>query len=156
MPTRPTLLIVYHSQSGTTSRLAEAVVAGARDPDAGDVNVIVADPLTVGPDTVLEADGYLFGTPENFGYMSGALKHFFDRIYYPCEGKLAGRPYGLFVAAGNDGSGAISSVERIVTGLALTRIQPPLLCVGEVDAQRLDAARELGMLTAAGLDAGVF
>lgn len=156
MTQRPRLLIVHHSQSGRTRALADAVIAGARDPEAGDIEVAIGDPLTTGPDDVLVADAYLFGTPENFGYMSGALKYFFDRIYYPCENSLAGRPYALFVSAGNDGTGAIRSVERIVTGLALVPIQPPLLCVGDVDDATLDAARTLGMTAAAGLDAGIF
>ena len=156
MATQPRLLIVHHSQSGRTAALADAVIAGACCPEAGAVDVQVGDPLTTTPEAVLAASGYLFGTPENFGYMSGALKYFFDRIYYPCEERLAGRPYGLFVSAGNDGSGAIRSVERIVTGLALTPMQPPLLCVGEVDAVALEAAHTLGMTAAAGLDAGVF
>ena len=83
MPTTPTLLIVHHSQSGRTAALAEAVIDGARDPSAGSIIVDVKNPLETAPDEVLSADAYLFGTPENFGYMSGALKYFFDRIYYP-------------------------------------------------------------------------
>ena len=156
MADKPRLLIVHHSQSGRTQALAEAVIAGARDPDAGDVDVVVGDPLTTSADDVLSADGYLFGTPENFGYMSGALKYFFDHIYYPCEGRLAGRPYALFVSAGNDGRGAVTSVERIVTGLALNAMQPPLVCVGDLSDDDIDAARTLGQTATAGLDAGIF
>ena len=87
--------------------------------------------------STLKIDGYIFGTPENFGYMSGALKYFFDRIYYPCLDKVGGRPYALFVRAGNDGSGALSSISRIVTGLAIKEVQEPVLIAGDFDESRL-------------------
>ncbi|MEM8981610.1 MAG: NAD(P)H-dependent oxidoreductase [Pseudomonadota bacterium] len=152
----PSLLIVTHSQSGRTAQLANAAINGARSEDGGATDIIVADPLSVAVETVQAASGYLFATPENFGYMSGALKYFFDRIYYPCENVLAGRAYGLIVSAGNDGTGAINSVQRIVTGLALVPVQPPLLSVGGVTDSALEEARLLGTTLAAGLDAGVF
>ena len=150
------LLIVYHSQSGSTSRMAEAVIRGAGHEDIDGVDIRVKDALEATPEDVMWADGYLFGTPENFGYMSGALKTFFDRIYYPCLEKINGRPYALFVRAGNDGSGAISSIHRIVAGLALREVQDPLLIAGDFDESRLGDCEELGMTMAAGLEAGVF
>ena len=156
MPESKHLLIVYHSQSGSTSRMAEAVIRGARNPAINDVEVRVRDALDAGPDDVLWADAYIFGTPENFGYMSGALKYFFDRVYYPCLEQIGGRPYALFVRAGNDGTGAISSIVRIVTGLAIREVQEPVLFTGEFDEARLDECEELGMAMAAGLEAGVF
>ncbi|MFL2560320.1 MAG: flavodoxin family protein, partial [Gammaproteobacteria bacterium] len=104
------LLIVYHSQSGTTSAMADAVIKGAKNPDINGVEVQVRDALEASADDVLWADGLLLGTPENFGYMSGAIKYFLDRIYYPCEDKIDGMPYALFVCAGNDGTGAIKSI----------------------------------------------
>lgn len=156
MPDTKHLLIVYHSQSGSTSRMAEAVIRGANNPDIENVEVRVRDALDATPDDVLWADGYIFGTPENFGYMSGALKYFFDRIYYPCLDKVGGRPYALFVRAGNDGSGALSSISRIVTGLAIREVQEPVLIAGDFDESRLPECEELGMAMAAGLEAGVF
>lgn len=150
------LLIVFHSQSGTTDRMAESVVRGARHPDIGNVDVRVRDALEATADDLLWADGFILGTPENFGYMSGAMKYFLDRAYYPCEGKLAGRPYALFIRAGNDGSGAINSIERILKGLSVRAVQDPVLIAGAFDESRLAECEELGMTMAAGLEAGVF
>jgi multimeric flavodoxin WrbA len=150
------LLIVYHSQSGTTERMAEAVIRGARHQDVEDVTVRVRSALEADADDVLWSDALILGTPENFGYMSGALKYFLDRVYYPCLEKVEGKPWALFVRAGNDGTGAVSSVQRIVAGLALKEIQPPLVIAGEFDEARLAECEELGMTVAAGLEAGVF
>lgn len=149
------LLIVYHSQSGSTERMAEAVIAGARHADISGVEVRVRDALAADADDVLWADALILGTPENFGYMSGALKYFLDRIYYPCLDRVAGRPYALFIRAGNDGSGAISSIERILSGLALKKVQEPVAIVGEFDESRLPECEALGMTIAAGLEAGI-
>ncbi|WP_405221138.1 flavodoxin family protein [Lentisalinibacter sediminis] len=150
------LLIVYHSQSGSTERMAEAVIRGARHEDIDGVTVRVLGALDAGADDVLWSDALILGTPENFGYMSGGLKVFLDRVYYPCLEKVEGKPYALFVRAGNDGTGAVSSVQRIVAGLALKEIQPPLVIAGEFDEARLTECEELGMTVAAGLEAGVF
>ena len=150
------LLIVYHTQSGTTSRMADAVIAGARHPDVAGVEVRVKSALDADADDLLWADGFILGTPENFGYMSGAMKYFLDRVFYPCENKVNGKPYALFVRAGNDGSGAISSMQRILAGLAVREVQEPLLIAGEFDEQRLAECEELGLTLAAGLEAGVF
>lgn len=150
------LLIVYHSQSGGTSRMAEAVIKGATSNDIDGVEVRVRDALEATADDVLWADGMILGTPENFGYMSGGLKVFLDRVYYPCLDKVAGRAYALFVRAGNDGSGAVSSVSRIVAGLSLKQVHEPVLMVGEFDETVLAQCEELGMLVAAGLEAGMF
>jgi multimeric flavodoxin WrbA len=150
------LLIVYHSRSGTTRRIAEAVIKGARHPDIANIDVRVRDALEATPDDLLWADGLILGTPENFGYMSGAMKYFLDRIYYPCEDKVTGLPYALFIRAGNDGSGAADSVNRILSGLKVKQIHEPLLMVGEFDASRLSEFEELGMLMAAGLESEIF
>ena len=150
------LLIVYHSQSGTTSAMADAVIKGAKNPDINGVEVQVRDALEASADDVLWADGLLLGTPENFGYMSGAIKYFLDRIYYPCEDKIDGMPYALFVCAGNDGTGAIKSITRILKGLAIEQIHEPVLIVGDVDDSQLIECEELGMLMAAGLESGIF
>ncbi len=136
--------------------MAQAVIRGANHKDIEDVEVRVRDALEATHHDVLWADGYIFGTPENFGYMSGALKYFFDRIYYPCLDKIGGRPYALFIRAGNDGSGALASISRIVTGLAIREVQEPVLIAGEFDEARLVECEELGMTMAAGLEAGIF
>ena len=150
------LLIVYHSQSGTTRTMADAVIKGAKNPDINGVEIQVRDALEASADDVLWADGLLLGTPENFGYMSGAIKYFLDRIYYPCEDKIDGMPYALFVCAGNDGTGAINSITRILKGLAIKQIQEPVLIVGDVDDSQLNECEELGMIMAAGLASGIF
>ncbi|MGI9200710.1 MAG: flavodoxin family protein [Woeseiaceae bacterium] len=150
------LLIVFHTQSGTTSRMAEAVIAGANSNDVDDVEVRVRSALEADADDLLWCDGFLLGTPENFGYMSGAMKYFLDRVFYPCENKINGKPFALFVRAGNDGSGAISSMRRILSGLAVREVQEPILISGEFDAARLADCEELGLTMAAGLEAGVF
>ncbi len=150
------LLIVYHSQSGTTSKMADAVIRGARHPDIDGVEVRVCDALEATPDDLIWANGMILGTPENFGYMSGAMKSFLDRVYYPCEDKVGGMPYALFVRAGNDGTGAISSITRILTGLNVRQVQDPVLIAGDFDEARLSECEELGMTMAAGLESGVF
>jgi len=150
------LLIVFHSQSGSTSKMAEWVIRGASHPDIENVEVRVRDALDATPEDLLWSNGFILGTPENFGYMSGAMKYFLDRIYYPCEHKLGGLPYALFVRAGNDGIGAITSINRILTGLAVKQVQEPLLFAGEFDESRLSECEELGMLMAAGLESDIF
>ena len=150
------ILLVYGGHAGgRTERLRVAVEAGIRD--LGEGIVLLARPaLLCGPDELLGADGVLLGTPEHFGYMSGALKDFFDRTFYPAEGKTSGLPYALFVSAGTDGTGTVRAVERIVTGYGWHAVSPPLVVVGEPDAGALERARELGATLAAGLAAGIF
>ena len=150
------LLIVYHSQSGSTSRMAEAVIRGASSDAVDNVSVRVRKALEADHDDLLWADAFILGTPENFGYMSGAMKYFLDRSYYDCVDRIDGRPYALFVRAGNDGTGAITSLRRILKGLAVREVQDPVLIAGEFDAARLAECEELGMTVAAGLEAGVF
>ena len=136
--------------------MADAVIAGANNPDVSGVEVRVKSALQADAEDLLWCDGFLLGSPENFGYMSGAMKYFLDRAYYPCEGKVNGKPFALFVRAGNDGSGAISSMRRILTGLAVREIQEPVLIAGEFDESRLAECEELGLTLAAGLEAGIF
>lgn len=150
------LLIVYHTQSGTTSRMAEAVIRGASSDAVEGVEVRVRSALEADAEDLLWADGFILGTPENFGYMSGAMKYFLDRVFYPCENRINGRPYALFIRAGNDGTGAITSLRRILSGLAVKEVQEPVLIAGEFDASRLPECEELGLTMAAGLEAGVF
>ena len=150
------LLIVSHTPSANTRALTEAVTRGASHPDIEGVDVRVIAPLAANPGDVLWADGVILGTTENFGYMSGAMKDFFDRIYYPCLEKTEGLPYGLFIRAGNDGNGARSSIERIVTGLRWRSVCDPIVAAGEFKPVYLEQCEELGMTLAAGLEAGVF
>jgi multimeric flavodoxin WrbA len=132
------------------------VVRGANSDEVSGVEVRAVRALDADAGDLQWADAFILGTPENFGYMSGAMKYFLDRVYYPCEGKLNGRPWALFVRAGNDGSGAISSVRRILKGLAVREVQDPVLIAGEFDAARLEECEMLGLTMAAGLEAGIF
>ncbi len=150
------LLLVHHSQTGSTAAMAQAVLDGARDPAIAGVELRVVTPLAADVEDLRWADAVILGTPENFGYMSGALKYFFDRIYYPCLEHTQGLPYALIIKAGNDGTGALASVRRIVTGLRWREVQAPLIVVGDINAGTLADCRELGMALAAGLEAGLF
>jgi len=149
------LLLVFHSQSGRTQRLAEAVATGAAElKDEVALRQRRAFDATL--EDLLWAEGLLLGTPENFGYLSGAIKDFLDRTYYPAEGKTVGLPWAMFVSAGNDGSGAVRALERIASGYGWTRVAEPLIVQGEPDAAALAQARELGQTLAAGLACGIF
>ncbi|HUO36889.1 MAG TPA: flavodoxin [Mycobacterium sp.] len=139
-----TLLVVHHTPSPSTRELLEAVLSGARDPDIEGVDVVVRPALAAVLPDMLGADGYLFGTTANFGYMSGALKHFFDTVYYPSLDHVAGRPYGLWVHGNNDTTGAVSAVEKLATGLSLTKAAATLAVTGAVDAAVREKAYELG------------
>ena len=150
------LLIVAHAPSDNTRRLRDAVATGARAPDVESLEVIVKNPFEAGPSDILAAQAIILGTTENLGYMSGALKDFFDRIYYPCLERTQGLPYALYIRAGHDGTGTKRGVETIVTGLRWRAVQEPLICRGEFDEAFMGRCRELGTLMAAGLEAGVF
>lgn len=146
-----TLLVVHHTPSPATRELLEAVLAGARDPEIAGVEVVVRPALAATVLDALDADGFLFGTTANFGYMSGALKYFFDTVYYPILDHVAGRPYGLWVHGNNDTAGAITAVERLATGLALTKVTAHLDVTTGVDAAIRQRAHELGGTLAATL-----
>ena len=148
------LLIVHHTPSPACQDLLDAVVTGARDPAIDGVEVVVRPALSTTATDVLDADGYLLGTPANLGYMAGALKHFFDQVYYPVLDATVGRPYGLYVNGNLDVEGAVLSVEKVVTGLRWRRAQPVLTVVGAPTADDLAAATELGASLAAGLISG--
>lgn len=149
-----TLLIVYHTGGVKTAQMAEAVASGARSE--GGVNVVLKRCADAGPEDLLAADGLILGTPENFGYMSGMMKDFLERVFYDCEGKVNGRPWALVVSAGQDGSGAVKSVERVVTGLRLEKRAEPIVALKEVTPEALARCGELGAAFAAGLALGVF
>ncbi|WP_102143423.1 flavodoxin family protein [Mycobacterium hubeiense] len=146
-----TLLVVHHTPSPATRELLEAVLAGTHDPEITGVDVEVRPALAATVPDMLDADGYLFGTTANLGYMSGALKHFFDTIYYPSLDHVAGRPYGLWVHGNNDTVGAANAVDKVATGLALTKAADALEVVGAVDAKARERAYELGGTLAATL-----
>ena len=154
-----TLLIVYHTGGVKTAQMAHALERGAlaalKEAEAEeDVRVVSKRCAEAGPDDMLGADAIALGTPENFGYMSGMMKDFLERVFYACEGKIEGRPWALFVAAGQDGSGAIASVERIVTGLRLKKAREPILALREVTPQILAQCEDLGATLAVGIAAG--
>ena len=143
------LLVVHHTPSPATRELLDAVLAGAHDPEITGVDVVVRPALAATVTDMLDADGYLFGTPANFGYMSGALKHFFDTVYYPVLDYVANRPYGLWVHGNNDTAGAVSAVGRIASGLSLVRSTDALEVTGVVDGAVRRKAYELGGILAA-------
>jgi multimeric flavodoxin WrbA len=148
------LLIIYHSQSGNTEQLARQVLAGCKQEDNVESRLISA--FDAGLNDLRWADGLLFGTPENFGTLSGALKDFFDRTYYPAEPYALNLPYGIFISAGNDGTGAVRDIQRIAKGYPLRLISEPLIANGEIIADHLRRARDFGLAMAAGLDLGIF
>ncbi len=148
------LLIVYHSQSGNTEKLAKSALTGAMGEESCTTRLVKAWDANL--EDLLWCDGLLIGTPENFGYMSGALKDFFDRTYYPAEPYALNKPYGVFVSAGNDGTGAIREIDRIAKGYPLRPVVQPLICRGEVTATHLAQAEELGLTLAAGLAFGIY
>jgi len=118
------LLIVYHSSTGGTRQMAEAAVIGAATEPGVDVRLVEA--VTARPDDVLAADGYIFAAPEKLAALSGLMKDFFDRCYYPVLGRINGRPYGLMICAGSDGTNAARQASRIATGWRLRDVAEPL------------------------------
>ena len=149
-----TLLLVHHTTSPTTDALFDAVRRGATDEAIEGVDVVTRAALAATASDALAADGYILGTPANIGFMSGALKHFFDQIYYPCLAETVRRPYGLYVHGNNDIAGAVRGVESITTGLQWRRVREPVTVIGSPTQEDLDACWELGASVAALLMAG--
>src|SRR3954447_2217321 len=145
------LLVVHHTPSPATQELLEAVLAGARDDAIEGVEVGVRPALTASVVDALEADGYLLGTPANIGYISGALKHFFDTIYYPCLDATRGRPFAAYVHGNLDTAGAVRAIDAITTGLQWQAVAPVLTVAGAPDKATREAAYELGGTVAATL-----
>ncbi|MFC3228615.1 flavodoxin family protein [Marinibaculum pumilum] len=150
------LLIVAHAPSPNTQKLLDAVLAGARSPEIDGVEVTAMTPFEAGPEAVRAAGAVILGTTENLGYMSGALKDFFDRTYYAVLEETQGLPYALWIRAGHDGTGTRRAVESIATGLRWKAVQEPLICRGPFDEDFVGQCEELGTLVAAGLEAGIF
>ena len=161
-----TLLIVWHSRTGGARQMAEAAAEAARAEDGVAVRLVGA--AQAGDGDLLAADGYLFAAPENLAALSGPMKDFFDRSYYAALDRINGRPYGLLVCAGSDGSGAVRQVERIATGWRLRTIADPVIvCTHAQTPEAIAAAktlspdalapcRDLGAALAAGLALGIF
>jgi NAD(P)H-dependent FMN reductase len=147
----PRLLLVHHTASPSLHSMLDAARAGATDDAIEGVEVVVRAALSATATDVLAADAYLLGTPANLGYMSGALKHFFDQIYYPCLEETIGRPFGVYVHGNNDTTGALRAIEAITTGLQWRLAAAPVSVIGEPTRADLDASRELGATIAAGL-----
>jgi multimeric flavodoxin WrbA len=147
----PRLLIVHHTPSPHCQEMFEAVVSGATDPEIEGVEVVRRPALTVTPTDMLEADGYLLGTPANLGYMSGALKLAFDICYYPCLDTTRGRPFGLYIH-GNEGTeGAEKGVTAITTGLGWVKVTEYVVVMGKPTKADVDACWNLGATVAAQL-----
>lgn len=160
------LAIIWHSMTGGSKALAEAAAAGAAGTAGVATEFLHADAAS--PQTLLDADGYIFAFPENLAAISGVMKAYFDRSYYPCLGRIEGRPYALLVCAGSDGSNALRQTERIATGWRLKRIADSLIVYTHaqtpdeilapkiIDESELAKARELGAAMAEGLAIGIF
>ena len=148
------ILIIYPSQTGNTEKMALAVAEGARSIEQTDV--ILKKAQDAGLDDLLESDGLAIGTPENFGYMSGMIKDFFDRTYDPAHDKLFRKPFVIFISAGNDGTGALRAIERIAQGYRFKMVYHPVISRGKVTDDDLEKCRELGKLLAAGCQMGIY
>ena len=149
------LLAIVHAPSPNTKRLRDALVRGASHEDVDGVDVVCQSPFDTEPDDVLAADAVVLGTTENLGYMSGALKDFFDRCYYPCMDKTDALPYALFVRAGLDGTGTCRAVTSIASGIRWKPVRDPLVCKGDWQDSFVDDVEELGLTMAASLEAGI-
>ena len=150
------LLVVYHTQTGHTQALAMAVVRGAGHPEVDGVETRLRRAVDAGLADLLWADAVAFGTPENFGQLSGGMKDFFDRTYYPAQGKVEGLPFAVFISAGNDGRGALEALRRIARGYPLREVREPIIARGTLDESVLERCEELGLALAAGLEAGIY
>jgi len=151
-----TILIIYHSQTGNTRQMAEAVVRGIDWVD--NVTAILKPAHLATLEDLLTCSGLAVGSPEYFGYMAGQIKDFFDRTYYPAQKskKIFKKPYVAFISAGNDGTGALVSIERIALGYPLKKVYEPVVAKGRITDEVLTRCEELGMTLAAGCDAGIY
>jgi multimeric flavodoxin WrbA len=150
------LLLIYGGHAGgRTAALTDAVRQGI-DAARDEVELRALPAIAAGIDDLLWAKGLLIGSPEHFGYMAGAVKDFFDRTFYPAQQKTEALPYALFVSAGNDGTGAVGSIERIALGCRWRRVSEPLIVIGEPTPDALARCRDLGETFAVGLTLGLF
>ncbi|MFN2436890.1 MAG: flavodoxin family protein [Desulfotignum sp.] len=151
-----TILVIYHSQTGNTRLMADAVVKGIDSVDS--VTAILKPAHLATLEDLLTCSGLAIGSPEYFGYMAGQIKDFFDRTYYPARKskKIFKKPYVAFISAGNDGTGALVSIERIALGYPLKKVYEPVVAKGRITDEVLFMCEELGMTIAAGCDAGIY
>ncbi|MFA4916160.1 MAG: NAD(P)H-dependent oxidoreductase [Syntrophales bacterium] len=149
-------LVVYHSQTGHTKRMAESVAKGAGS--VVDVEVIIKRSAETTLQDLLDCDGLAIGSPEYFGYMAGMIKDFFDRTYNEVRGKreIFRKPYVIFISAGNDGIGALNSIERIFRGYQFRKVFEPVVARREITEEILARGEELGKTIAAGCEAGIY
>jgi len=148
------ILIIYHSQTGNTEKMARAVADGAGMIE--NTEVVLKRAQDTNLDDLLRSDGLAVGTPENFGYMSGMVKDFFDRTFYPAQDQVFRKPYAVFISAGNDGTGALRAIERIAQGYKFKMVYEPVISRGKVTEDDLIKCRELGSTLAAGCQAGIY
>jgi multimeric flavodoxin WrbA len=148
------ILIIYHSQTGHTEQLAQAVAAGAKTIEHTEIVLKKAGEATL--DDLLTCNGLAIGTPENFGYMSGMIKDFFDRTYNDAQDKVFRKPYVVFISAGNDGIGALRAIERIALGYKFKNVFTPVIAKGKITAEILEQCRELGGTLAGGCALGIY
>jgi len=151
------ILIIYHTQTGNTEKMALAVAEGARSIE--DTEVILKKAGDAMLEDLLNADGLAIGTPENFGYMSGVVKDFFDRTFYPSQQqseRVFRKPYVVFISAGNDGTGALTSIERIALGYKFKKVYEPVISRKRLTEEDLEKCRELGKILAGGCAAGIY
>jgi multimeric flavodoxin WrbA len=148
------ILIVYHSQTGKTEKMAHAVADGAKSIEG--VDVILKKAIDATLDDLLTADGLALGTPENFGYMSGMVKDFFDRTYYGAQDKIFRKPFVVFISAGNDGTGALRAIERIALGYKLKMVYQPIIAKGTITEEIINQCNELGATIAGGCQMGIY
>jgi multimeric flavodoxin WrbA len=147
----PVLLVVHHTTSPALQQLLEAVLAGAAADGIEGVEVRVRPALAATSIDVLEADGFVLGTPANIGYLSGAMKHFFDGVYYPCLTAKIGAPYGLYVHGNNDTTGSIRAAESITKGMGWQQVHASVTIVGAPSKDDTEACWDLGATVAASL-----
>ena len=150
------LLVVAHTPSKNTRNMLNHLMLGAEQADTDNLIVKWIEPLKASAKDVLECDAIILGTPENLGYMSGALKDFFDRIYYPCLESKQGLPFVFFIRAGHDGTGTKNAILSICNGMKWKQIQPELICHGPWDNIFLSQCKKLGENVACGLDFGIY
>jgi multimeric flavodoxin WrbA len=149
------LLIIAHAPSSNLKRMVDAILRGAKSKEVGNVEVSCIPPLSAAAEDVIHSGAVILVTPENLGYMSGAMKDFFDRIYYPCLEKTEAMPCAIIIRAGHDGTGTKRALKSILAGLRWKIVQEPLTCRGDFQEEFLDQCEALGVCVAASLDAGI-
>ena len=151
-----TILVIYHSQTGATEKMAQAVAGGVAAMDGA--QAVVKRAAEAGLDDMLSCDGLVIGSPEYFGYMAGAVKDFFDRTYEAghADSRVFRKPCAVFVHAGTDGSGALASIERICRGYKFKKVLEPIVVCGEVTPEVIARCAELGQTIAAGCVAEIY